>query len=125
VCDGEDEPADFHETVAQTSAVTMDVSTTDPDGDALSYTLVSGTLPAGLTLNADGTITGTPAHNANDATITVRATDADGASVEYDVAITVENPGPVEPADFAETVTQGTAVNLDVSTTDPDGDALS
>ncbi len=54
---------------------------TDPDGagalgsPALTYSLASGTMPAGLTLNADGSITGTATAAAGDYTVHVRVTD--------------------------------------------------
>ena len=51
---------------------------TDPDGSAattgITYSLASGTLPTGLTLNANGTITGNTTAT-GDATIHVRVTD--------------------------------------------------
>ncbi len=54
---------------------------TDPDGvgalgaPKLSYSLASGTMPTGLTLNADGSITGTTTAAAGDYTVRVRVTD--------------------------------------------------
>ena len=38
----------------------VQVTASDADNDTLTYSIVSGTMPAGLTLNANGTITGTP-----------------------------------------------------------------
>ena len=38
----------------------VQVTATDKDNDPLTYSVVSGTMPAGLTLNPSGTITGTP-----------------------------------------------------------------
>jgi hypothetical protein len=44
---------------------TITVSATDPDGDTIAYSVLSGTLPTGLSLNSStGAITGTP--NVND-----------------------------------------------------------
>jgi hypothetical protein len=40
------------------------------------FTLVGGSLPAGLALNSDGTITGTPTGPTGTSTFTVQATDA-------------------------------------------------
>src|SRR5690606_41828397 len=62
-------PADQVVGATQGVAVTpIDVTTTDPDFDALTYTVQGGALPAGLVLNANGTITGTPANNAASST---------------------------------------------------------
>lgn len=49
-------------TVQEGSPATVDVSAavTDAEGDVLTYTIVSGHLPPGLTLSSDGTISGTP-----------------------------------------------------------------
>lgn len=38
----------------------VQVTASDADNDTLTYSVVSGSMPAGLTLNANGTITGTP-----------------------------------------------------------------
>lgn len=46
----------------------------DPDGDTLTYTLVSDHMPLGLTLNSDGTVTGTP-DEAIELTITFKVSD--------------------------------------------------
>ena len=51
------------------------------EGVAVSWTITSGTLPAGLTLNSDGTITGTPTTPTTQAAnFTVNATIGEGAS---------------------------------------------
>src|SRR5205814_1554627 len=43
-----------------TALVNQKVTGSDNDNDTLTFSLVSGTMPDGLTLNDDGTITGTP-----------------------------------------------------------------
>ena len=51
------------------------------EGVAVSWTITSGTLPAGLTLSSDGTITGTPTTPTTQAAnFTVKATIGEGAS---------------------------------------------
>lgn len=52
------------------------------------FALVSGTLPAGLTFNGDGTITGTPTSNGS-ATLGVKVTDAAGASLTNSFTLNV------------------------------------
>jgi hypothetical protein len=42
------------------SGSTIQVSATDPEGGSVTYSLDSGALPTGMTVNSDGTITGTP-----------------------------------------------------------------
>ncbi|MES1247908.1 MAG: G1 family glutamic endopeptidase [Actinomycetota bacterium] len=63
------------------------------DGGIEPYTwsLTSGTLPPGLTLNADGTITGTPTAAAQ-AAFTATVTDALGDTASADFTLTVTNP---------------------------------
>jgi uncharacterized protein (TIGR03437 family) len=52
------------------------------------FTLLSGTLPNGLILNSNGTITGTPT-TAGNYQLTVRATDAAGATAQFPLTIRV------------------------------------
>lgn len=57
-------------------------------GVAVSWTITSGTQPAGLTLNSDGTITGTPtAPTTQAANFTVNATIGEGASSVFSTRI--------------------------------------
>ena len=57
-------------------------------GVAVSWTITSGTQPAGLTLNSDGTITGTPTAPATQAAnFTVNATIGEGASSVFSTRI--------------------------------------
>jgi hypothetical protein len=55
------------------------------------FSLVAGTLPAGLTLSSSGTISGTPRATAA-ASLTVKDTDADGVSVTGVVSLNVLAP---------------------------------
>ncbi len=62
---------------------------TDGSG-TYSYAVTTGTLPDGLTLNADGTITGTLAADAVTGTFTITATDTgSGASAGCTGTVTV------------------------------------
>uniref|UniRef100_UPI003F4955FB putative Ig domain-containing protein n=1 Tax=Ensifer adhaerens TaxID=106592 RepID=UPI003F4955FB len=58
-----------------------------------SYTVISSALPAGLTLAANGRLSGTPTVDGN-FNFTIEATDANGAigSVTYSLAVAVEAP---------------------------------
>jgi hypothetical protein len=66
------------------SAYSTTVSATDPDaGGSIAYSIASGNLPTGLSLNSStGVIAGTPTADAASTTITIRATDAGGNFVD-------------------------------------------
>jgi hypothetical protein len=93
-------------------------------GDApISYSLHSGTLPTGSTLNANGAITGTSPSAASSTTytFTIRATDGQNQDTDRQFSLTV-NPDVVTwntPADGnTYTVASGTAIsNVSLSAT--------
>jgi len=110
----------------------------DVDGDTLHYS-ASG-LPQGLTIDPDtGIISGTIDHSASQDgangvySVTVTATDGDGASVDQTFIWTVTNPAPVANDDAATTTEESpVSGNVlagggpgDVADGDPDGDSLS
>jgi hypothetical protein len=61
------------------------LAATDPDGDPLVYTVTAGSLPPGVTLNIDGTFTGSPT-TAGVFTFTVQVCD-DGVPVLCDTRV--------------------------------------
>ena len=69
------------------------------NGGTAPYTvnLVSGTLPAGLNLNADGTIIGTPTPAATTSSFTVQVTDATSNSSSKQLSLTIVNPISIIP----------------------------
>lgn len=69
-------------TYAHNQAVNQTLVATDPDGDAITYSLISGSLPSGISFN-NGVISGTPSGITSSVTypITVRAT-ANGQSID-------------------------------------------
>ena len=75
------------------STINLAADFTDPDGasatSVITYSLASGAMPTGLTLNSNGTITGTATAAAGDTTIHVKATDgADSTlSVTHDYVL--------------------------------------
>ena len=70
----------------QGSSYSQTLSATD-DTSISSYTLVSGTLPTGLSLNTStGAITGTPSAGNNN-TLTFRATDSNGGTQDKNLSI--------------------------------------
>jgi hypothetical protein len=96
---------------------------TDPDtsGSIASYTVVSGTLPTGITLgSANGVLGGTPT-TGNTAVFTVRATNQDGDFV--DRAFTMPNTGPTwsTPTGNIDTGIAGDAYTFTLVATDDSG----
>jgi hypothetical protein len=55
------------------SSANITLSATDPDGQAIQYTVVSGSLPSGLSLSTSGVITGTFPDTTGTSSFTVRA----------------------------------------------------
>jgi len=77
-------------TFLKQSSVSVSVLATDADSDAITYSVASGSLPTGLSLNSStGAITGTAPNVASDTTntFTLRAT-ANGVSVDREFSIT-------------------------------------
>ena len=76
------------------SSINVSVSASDPDGSAVTYSLVSGSLPTGLTLNAStGAITGSTSSVVSDTTytFTLRAT-SNGQSIDRTFNIIIKAP---------------------------------
>jgi hypothetical protein len=77
--------------VLEGNSFSTTVSATDPDGTSVTYSLVSGSLPTGLTLNgSNGTISGTTATVSGDTTssFTLRAT-SNSQTADRSFSITV------------------------------------
>ncbi len=100
----------------------------DPEGANLSFAAAG--FPASIAMNAAGVATGTPiAAEAGNYTVTVTATDPGGLFVQDTFTLTVAsgNQAPVLDTPIGnQTVTAGTAVNVNVAGnfSDPDGDML-
>lgn len=63
---------------------------------AYSYAVTAGALPNGLTLNTNGTLSGTP-NEAGDFNLTVTATDANGFTGSQPYTLAISAPVPVAP----------------------------
>ncbi len=95
------------------------------DDDSIGYT-ASG-LPAGLSISAAGTITGTLPANASATspyTVTVTATDAQGATTTDTFTWTVSNPAPSVSPVADQTSADGAVVSLDVAASFSDDDCI-
>jgi hypothetical protein len=105
---------------------------TDPNGDSLQIVSVQGAKNGTVTLNADGTVTFTPAAGfTGTASYSYTITDGNGGFSTADVLVQIDPDRPTEnnviAADDAATVPQaGRAITVDVlrNDTDPEGDAL-
>lgn len=70
------------------------LSATDADGGSVTFSVVSGSLPAGITLNSNGTWSGTASSQGSDtvSSFTVRATDDESDTLDRAFTITVKSP---------------------------------
>jgi hypothetical protein len=84
---------------SETASVSVTVVATDPDGGAITYSVLSGSLPSGLTLNSStGVISGTAPSVLVDETssFTLRATDVGSNTADRAFSITIlDNTAPV------------------------------
>jgi len=108
------------------ATVSLQLSGSDADGDALSWSATG--LPQGLSIGANnGRVTGTPSTAGNN-NVVVSAADPAGAVASVSFSWTVTNPtgngAPTLAQPAAQSTTAGDTVNLALSATDPDGGAL-
>ncbi len=107
------------------------VTGNDGDNDTLTFSLVTGTMPDGLTLNSDGTVTGTPAgagqtsvtfkandglDDSNTATLNINITEASSLVVDTDIDNSTNSDGLTslrEAVTFAANDGQPTPVTFD------------
>tara|TARA_Y100000356_G_scaffold52091_2_gene41893 strand:+ start:774 stop:3530 length:2757 start_codon:yes stop_codon:yes gene_type:complete len=83
--------------VGEGETANFSAAATEPDGGAIGYTITSGALPTGLSINAStGAITGTAGSVSADTTsnFTVTATDNENQSTARAYSITVTNASP-------------------------------
>ncbi|HEV2889153.1 MAG TPA: Ig-like domain-containing protein [Frankiaceae bacterium] len=100
----------------------------DPDGDALTYSVVTQPAHGSVTVNADGTYTYTPDPNyAGSDSFTYQVCDAAPLCATATATVTVSpvNDPPAAPAATSFSTPAGTAHDGTLpGSTDPDGDAL-
>ena len=117
------------------SAISGQLTASDVDGDSVTFSADS--LPAGMTLEADGSYSFDPSDNAYDGmavgdsqtlTIPVTVTDENGAtdSQQIQVTVTGTNDAPVAGADVTANVAEGdSAISGQLTASDVDGDSVS
>lgn len=90
------------------------LSATDADGgSSITYTIVSGTLPNGISLASNGVITGTPTNSQQ--SVTFRATDSGGNTADRTILF---NQKPVWTTTSLANATTGVAYSQTLATTD-------
>ena len=112
--------------VGETAPVDLSASFSDPDGDALTFTAVTGDSAVAVAWVMADSVTVTAIAKGKTA-ITVTAADTEGLTVAQDFAVTVPNRSPVVVEVIpAQTVPVDSMTALAVAPffSDPDGDAL-
>ena len=101
----------------------------DPDGQTVTYALKSGTLPPDITLNTDGTFSGTAAYTSTGSYPVVITATANGLSVDTELSITVNETDRYPAFTAATTNTEQIIAEGDgltaVVALDPDGQTVS
>ena len=113
-------------TTVEDMSVGSIINATDPDGDALTFTIESAPISGTAVINADGTFTYTPNLNFTGAdAFTVRVADPSGAFVIVNVQVTVSpvNDAPIAP-NYQFMLNEDTILTSRVIGTDVDGDVL-
>ena len=102
-------------TLYETTAISASVAATSDS--AVTYSLFSGTLPAGVTIASNGTISGTTPTVANPTTYTfvIRATDAELQDTDRTFSLTI-NPDIVTWSTPANNTTYSSNVGIAIST---------
>jgi parallel beta-helix repeat protein len=119
---------------AENSAITLTVNAADPDGQALqSLTANLSGLPAGHGAtfvaspdNSSGTFTWTPSYDAGPGPYTVRFSAANSliGSAQTSISVTNVDRAPVVTAPATATGSEGSAITVNLTAVDPDGDPI-
>ncbi|WP_318258739.1 putative Ig domain-containing protein [Geobacter anodireducens] len=111
--------------VSEGAAYGYAVSASDPDGDALTYSLTAS--PPGMTISPAGLISWNPGYtDAGSYTVTVKVSDPAGlfATQTYTLLVTDTNRAPVVTMPADQSTPEGTAVNLQIQASDADNNTL-
>ena len=107
----------------ETQSINESVLATDPDGDTITYSLVSGSLPPGLSLNSgNGAITGTAGSVPSSGTtynFTLQASDSAGNTSQRSFSMNIGSAAPVWSTASGTRATQARtgSVNTSISAT--------
>jgi len=120
-----------NQSVDEDTTLTISLSATDPDGDALAFSATGLPGFCSLTDNGDGTAGIGCSPGPGDAAIylvTVQVSDdgspAQSDSRSFNLTVNGANRAPVLAAIGNKTVDEGATLTISLSATDPDGDAL-
>lgn len=101
------------------------VQANDPEGQAITYSLVAA--PLGMSINSAALISWIP-NNANAAPVTVAVTDSFGRATQQSYSIAVDYPSDNQPPQFTPIADQivplGTRKTLQLNAVDPEGEAI-
>ena len=100
------------------TSYSVQLSAVDDSGNSLSYSLISGSLPTGISLSSGGLLSGTPTSSAP-ASFSVRATD--NAGNYSDQSLTLPNVGPTWVTSSVPAFTSGSSYSVQLSATDDSG----
>ena len=112
--------------VGDTASVDVAAYFSDPDGDALTYSVESSDATA-VSASVAGSVVSLNAITQGMSTVTVTARDPDGLSAQQSIAVTVPNRAPTSLDTIpSQTLLTGQTMELDMLSyfTDPDGDEL-
>jgi hypothetical protein len=112
------------QTSAEGDHVSLQVSASDPEGNSLTYSTIG--LPAGLSIDGTGLISGNIDHgdaqtDNGSYTVTVTATDSQGAEGDATFLWTVTVAPPAVTSPGNQSSAEGQTVWLQVGGSDPDG----
>lgn len=113
--------------MAKNSPQSIQLLAIDEEDDTLIYTLVSGSLPSGLTLNNNGLITGTTANVSSDTSVnvTIQVTDSHTPVNKTFTLTVLNNNSPVwDSNNDLGSLMALTDASIQLAAHDPDGDPL-
>jgi hypothetical protein len=115
-------------TVNGSSTFNFQLSATDPNGNVVSYSIVSGALPSGLSMNSSGLITGTAGNTSGVSNFTVQASDGNGGTADrtFSISVVYVNYPPVWSTATSSigSINVGDSFNYTLQATDQNNDTL-
>jgi hypothetical protein len=103
---------------------TFNLSATDPENAPLTYSLISGIIPSGLTISGSQII-GTPENIPGTYTFVVRVSDGEGNNDrQFSLQVTNQTPIWTTAGGLLGSVVSGATVNYTLSATDPNNDPI-